>query len=561
MTTDSQRVTEQLAAGLRAALAEAGLPALGEHAWEVPREGAHGDYASNAAMVLAKAARRPPRQVAELIVRHFPRLPAVGTLEIAGPGFVNVTLAPDWCRGALPGIVAAGATYGGGEAGRDQHVRLEFVSANPTGPLVIVNARAAAVGDALARLLKSQGYAVTTEFYVNDAGNQFQALAKSFEARVRQALGEDAPLPENGYPGDYLVDLARDYVKEGRPAALDLPEGQRVEHLGAYAVARITEGQRRVLHDYGVDFDLWSSERRAVRDRGLPERVLGELTARGLTYEQDGALWFRASEFGDEKDRVLRKSDGELTYFAVDVAYHHYTKFGGATRVINLLGPDHHGYVTRMRAAMRALGHPGEAFDVLIIQLVTLLRDGQPVRMSKRRGEFVLMEELLEEVGRDAARFTFLTRRHDSPLEFDLALATRQSADNPVYYVQYAHARIMSLFRQAASQGAVPAPEWDRLDWSPSDPPRLTLPEELSLIKRLLQFPDLVAGAAQALEPHRIAYWLGELAGAFHPYYKVNRVIGDDVGLTRARLLLCAAVGQVIGNGLALLGVGAPESM
>jgi len=512
-------------------------------------------------MVLAKAARRPPRQVAELIVRHFPRLPAVGALEIAGPGFVNVTLDPDWCRTALPRIVAAGARYGGGEAGRDQHVRLEFVSANPTGPLVIVNARAAAVGDALARLLKSQGYAVTTEFYVNDAGNQFQALAKSFEARVRQALGEDVPLPENGYPGDYLVALARDYVKEGRPAALDLPEGQRVEHLGEYAVARITEGQRRVLHDYGVDFDLWSSERRAVRERGLPERVLGELTARGLTYEQDGALWFRASEFGDEKDRVLRKSDGELTYFAVDVAYHHYTKFGGATRVIDLLGPDHHGYVTRMRAALRALGHPGEAFDVLIIQLVTLLRDGQPVRMSKRRGEFVLMEELLEEVGRDAARFTFLTRRHDSPLEFDLALATRQSADNPVYYVQYAHARIMSIFRQAASQGAVPAPEWGGLDWSPSDPPRLTLPEELSLIKRLLQFPELVGGTAQALEPHRIAYWLGELAGAFHPYYKVNRVIGDDVGLTRARLLLCAAVGQVVRNGLALLGVGAPESM
>ncbi len=561
MTTDSQRVTEQLAAGLRAALAEAGLPALGAHVWEVPREGAHGDYASNAAMVLAKAARRPPRQVAELIVRHFPRLPAVGALEIAGPGFVNVTLDPDWCRTALPRIVAAGARYGGGEAGRDQHVRLEFVSANPTGPLVIVNARAAAVGDALARLLKSQGYAVTTEFYVNDAGNQFQALAKSFEARVRQALGEDVPLPENGYPGDYLVALARDYVKEGRPAALDLPEGQRVEHLGEYAVARITEGQRRVLHDYGVDFDLWSSERRAVRERGLPERVLGELTARGLAYEQDGALWFRASEFGDEKDRVLRKSDGELTYFAVDVAYHHHTKFGGATRVIDLLGPDHHGYVTRMRAAMRALGHPGEAFDVLIIQLVTLLRDGQPVRMSKRRGEFVLMEELLEEVGRDAARFTFLTRRHDSPLEFDLALATRQSADNPVYYVQYAHARIMSIFRQAASQGAVPAPEWGGLDWSPSDPPRLTLPEELSLIKRLLQFPELVGGTAQALEPHRIAYWLGELAGAFHPYYKVNRVIGDDVGLTRARLLLCAAVGQVVRNGLALLGVGAPESM
>ncbi|MBI3630571.1 MAG: arginine--tRNA ligase [Candidatus Rokubacteria bacterium] len=565
MTTTARSVTDQLSEGLRTALAAAGLPPLAECVWEVPREEAHGDYATNAALVLARAARRSPRQVAESIVGHFPALSAVGRLDVAGPGFINVTLAPDWCRAALPEILAAGAGYGAGEDGRGRRIRLEFVSANPTGPLVIVNARAAAVGDSLARLLRSQGYGVTAEYYVNDAGNQFLALARSFEARVRQALGEDAALPENGYPGEYLIDLARDYLKdhpqvtreslEVIPAVDALRDKSWLDELGGWAVARIVEGQKKVLHDYGVDFDVWSSEQRDVRDRALPEQVLRELAARGLAYEQDGALWFRASQFGDEKDRVLRKSDGELTYFAVDVAYHHYRKFADAGRVVNLLGPDHHGYVTRMRAAMQALGHPADAFDVLIIQLVTLLREGQPVRMSKRRGEFVLMEELIEEVGRDAARFTFLTRRHDSPLEFDLVVATRQSAENPVYYVQYAHARIASLFKQAAAQG-IAVPDRGSVDLAP-----LALPEELSLVKRLLQFPNLVAGAARALEPHRVAYWLQELAGQFHPYYKVNRVLGADRALTVARLALCAAVGQVVRNGLALLGVSAPESM
>ena len=296
-----------------------------------------------------------------------------------------------------------------------------------------------------------------------------------------------------------------------------------------------------------------------MRERGLPEKLLDELKTRGLTYEADGALWFRSSEIGDEgvddKDRVLRRSSGEPTYFAVDVAYHHYVKFASADHLINILGPDHHGYLGRMRAAMQALGHPPDTFEVLMTQLVTLLRDGQPVRMSKRRGEFVLMDELLEEVGRDAARFTFLTRRHDSPLEFDLALATRQSSDNPVYYVQYAHARIRSIARQAAEQG-IAVPAGDTLDLAP-----LTEPEEQAIIKRLLDYPEMVRGAARAREPHRIAFWLQELAGAFHPYYKIHRVIQDDRRVMLARLALCAAVGQVIANGLDLLGVSAPETM
>jgi arginyl-tRNA synthetase len=551
-------VTERLTDGVRAALAAAGLPAPDECVWEVPRQAEHGDYATNVAMTLARAAKRPPRQIADAVARNFPAMPEVASVEVAGPGFLNVFLAPAWTAGALRGVLEAGAAYGRGTSQAGRHLRLEFVSANPTGPLVIVNARAAAVGDSLARLLRAQGATVTTEFYINDAGNQFDALARSFEARVTQEFGQPAELPANGYPGEYLVELARDYRAEGGHLIPGRTERERLERFGRWAVDRIVERQRRILRDYGVEFDVWTSEQRDVRDRRLPEKVLDELAARGLTYEQDGALWFRSTaseEAGDDKDRVLRRSRGEVTYFAVDIAYHHCVKFAAVDRVIDLLGPDHHGYVPRMRAAMQALGHPPEAFEAMIIQLVTLLRDGQPVRMSKRRGEFVLMEELLEEVGRDAARFTFLTRRHDSPLEFDLAVATRQSSDNPVYYVQYAHARIRSLQRQAAEQG-VAVPPWGEVDLSP-----LTEAEEQALIKRLLDYPRVAADAARALEPHRVAYWLGELAGLFHPYYKTHRVIQDDRRLTLARLALCTAVGQVIANGLALLGVSAPETM
>jgi arginyl-tRNA synthetase len=556
-------VTDRLTEAMRQALATADLPAPEDVLWEVPRQAEHGDYSSNVAMVLAKPARRSPRQIADAVVKHFPRLEEVAKLEVAGPGFLNVFLSPAWTANALHEILDAGARYGHGTREAGQRIRIEFVSANPTGPLVIVNARAAAVGDALARLFRAQGAGVTTEYYINDAGRQFERLALSLEARVRQAIGEEAAIPEGGYSGDYIVDLAASYLEQhgsrpGGPAppALALPTRERIEHFGRWAVEHFVREQRRVLSDYGVTFDVWTSEQRDVRDRRLAEKMLEELSGRGLTYEEDGALWFRSTaseEAGDDKDRVLRRRDGEVTYFGVDIAYHHYVKFAAADRVINLLGPDHHGYVARMRAAMQALDHP--AFAALIIQLVTLLRDGQPVRMSKRRGEFVLMEELLEEVGRDAARFTFLMRRHDSPLEFDLALATRQSSDNPVYYVQYAHARIRSIHRQAAEQG-IAIPPWRDVDLSP-----LSEPEEQALIKRLLDYPHVVAGAARALEPHRIAYWLSELAGLFHPYYKTHRVIQEDRRLMLARLALCTAVGQVIANGLTLLGVSAPETM
>jgi arginyl-tRNA synthetase len=551
-------ITDHLADALRHALDAAGLPAPTEVQWEIPREARHGDYATNAAMALAREARRPPRKIAEAIVANFPKTPAVDRLEIAGPGFLNVFLSPRWCADALHGILAAGSEYGRSDAGKGRRVLLEFVSANPTGPLVIVNARAAAVGDALARIFRAQGYAVESQYYVNDAGNQFMALARSVDVRLRQALGEAAELPENAYPGEYLVDLVTEWLAKdprGMRESAAVPEPERLERLGRRAVAAMVENQRRVLEAYGTRFDHWAHEQRDVRDAGRPREAIDALAAAGHTYEEDGALWFRSTALGDDKDRVLRKSDGELTYFGVDIGFHHFEKFGRADHVIDFLGPDHHGYVPRLRAAMQALGHPPETFDVLIVQLVTLLRDGHPVRMSKRRGEFVLMEELLEEVGRDAARFTFLTRRHDSPLEFDLAVATRQSSDNPVFYVQYAHARVASLFKNAADQG-VTVPRWAEVDFSP-----LTLDEEQALVKRLLQYPDLVAGAARAREPHRVAYFLSELAGLFHPYYKAHRVITPDRATTLARLGLCAAVGQVVAGGLELLGVSAPMSM
>jgi arginyl-tRNA synthetase len=552
-------ITDVLTDAFRRALARKGLPEPKSVIWQVPRGGqASFNYATPSAMAFAKEHGMSATTVATYIAAELDALPEVATAEVAGPGFINVLLARDSVSAQLRGVLAAGARYGSSQASAGRRYRLEFVSANPTGPLVIVNARAAAVGDALARILRSQGAHVDSEYYVNDAGNQFQALAGSVEARLRQGLGEAAELPEGGYPGEYLVDLATAWLARdpgGVRAILARPEAERRELVGREAVATMVAGHRAVLEAYGTSMDRWVHEARDVRAAGLPERAIALLTAGGHTYEQDGALWFRSTALGDDKDRVLRKSDGELTYFAVDIGFHHFTKFAGTDQVIDFLGPDHHGHIARLRAAMRALGHPDEAFDILVVQLVTLLRDGQPVRMSKRRGEFVLMEELLEEVGRDAARFTFLTRRHDSPLEFDLAVATRQSADNPVFYVQYAHARVASLFRTAAQQG-IATPDWATVDFS-----SLEQPEEQALIKRAIQFSEVVTAAARAREPHRLAYYLTELAGEFHPYYKAHRIITEDRASTLARLGLAAAVGQVVRNGLGLLGVSAPESM
>src|SRR5229473_8471657 len=357
-------ITELLSTLLRDALGKAGLPVPDDMLWEVPREESHGDYATNVALALARPARKAPREIAEAIRRNFPVSPMVSTLEVAGPGFLNVSLAADWCAEALKEILAAGGRYGMTEGAPRRRVLLEFVSANPTGPLVIVNARAAAVGDALARILRAQGYAVESQYYVNDAGNQFTALARSVDVRLRQALGGAAELPENAYPGEYLVDLVAEWLARdpaGMRAIAARPEAERLEQLGRRAVADMVESQRRVLEAYGTHFDQWAHEQRDVRDTDRPREVIDALTRAGHTYEQDGALWFRSTAFGDDKDRVVRRSDGELTYFGVDIGFHHFGKFGRAEHVIDFLGPDHHGYVARVRAAMQALGHPPES--------------------------------------------------------------------------------------------------------------------------------------------------------------------------------------------------------
>jgi arginyl-tRNA synthetase len=523
-------------------------------AWEYPVDPAFGDLSTTLAFGLAKVLRRKPREIAEQIaaIVEIPH-DVVERIEVAGAGYLNFALAKGFWRGVVRQILLAGPAWGKTDIGKGRRVLVEFVSANPTGPLVVVNARAAAVGDAIARLLEAVGYSAYREYYVNDAGNQFRNLALAMEVRCRQLLGEDCPMPEEAYPGDYVIDVAREFLERHGQEALGAPEPERRDRLGRFAVERILAWQQAALEAYAVTFDNWFSER-ALRERGDPEQAIEALRARGYLYEREGALWFRSTAFGDDKDRVLVKSDGEITYFLPDIAYHQDKLARGFELLIDLWGPDHHGYVARMQAAMRALGHPPETLRILIVQLVRLMRGSEQVRMSKRTGQFVTMDELVGEVGRDAARLIFLTRRCDSPLDFDLELAKAASDENPVYYVQYAHTRLSSVLREAA-----------KADFSPPSPDDdlepLDLPEEVGLIKQLALYPELVIGAAQALEPHRLPAYLHDLAARFHGYYNRHRIISTDTSLTRARLALVAACRIVIGNALHLLGVSAPERM
>ncbi len=523
-------------------------------AWEYPSDSAFGDLSTTLAFGLAKALKRKPREVAMQIaaVAAFPS-DLVDRVEVAGAGYLNFFIARSFWRHLIQEILRSGPHYGRSDVGSGQRVLVEFVSANPTGPLVVVNARAAAIGDAIARILEAVGYRPHCEYYVNDAGNQFRNLALAMEVRCRQRLGEDCPMPEEAYPGEYLIDLARDYLEQYGPEVLAAPESERRDRLGRYAVERIIEWQRASLEAYGVTFDRWFSER-ALRERGDPERVVEALRARDLLYDHEGALWFRSTVFGDDKDRVLVKGDGEITYFLPDIAYHQDKFARGFEQVIDLWGPDHHGYIPRMQAAMAALDHPPGALRILIVQLVRLMRGTEQVRMSKRAGQFVLMDELVEEVGRDAARFTFLTRRCDSHLDFDLELAKSASEDNPVYYVQYAHTRLCGILREA-TKVHLSAPSHE------DDLTSLDLQEEIGLIKQLALYPELVIGAAQALEPHRLTTYLHDLAARFHGYYTRYRIISADQDITRARLALVAALRVVMANALSLLGVSSPERM
>jgi len=517
---------------------------------EAPKHVEHGDLATNLALVLASQAKRPPRQVAQAIIDHL-AAPAgmLRKVEMAGPGFINFFIEDAYWYRVISEIHQLGPAYGDSDVGAGQKVQVEFVSANPTGPLHIGHGRGAALGDALANLLRATGHEVKREYYINDVGNQILTLGKSLFFRLRELNGEAVEFPADGYQGDYLKELARDYLAQGKAAPPTEPHEDDLLSLGRYAADVILAGIKGDLDDFGVSFDAWFSETELYH-RGLVDRSFTLLQEQGYLYEADGALWFRSSPFGDEKDRVVRRSNGATTYFASDVAYHLEKFQRGFDQVVDIWGADHHGYVSRVQA----LGFGGR-LQVILVQLVSLLRQGEPVAMTTRGGTFVTLREVMDEVGKDAARFIFLTRRPDAHLEFDLEVAKQQSSDNPVYYVQYAHARLASVFRQAAAQGL------EKTEPDPARFPRLTLPEELTILKMLAHYPELVEGAARNLEPHRITYFLTELAGQLHSYYYKHRFISEDAELTQARLWLVGGVKTVLAHGLGILGVAAPETM
>jgi len=540
---------------LRAALAHAaaslGAPGV-DVVLERPRDPAHGDVATNLALTLAKTLHTKPRDVAARLVAAL-ELPVglVKQTAIAGPGFINFFLGEAQLADVLGAVLAAGARFGRNDGGKGTKINVEFVSANPTGPLHVGHGRGAALGDAIATLLEWTGSAVTREFYVNDAGLQIDKLARSLWARVQQHVGRSADVPDGGYHGEYVQELAEAIlVREGKGFA-DLPADEGLQRCRTIAVQSQRAEQDADLREFGVKFDVVSSESELFTAR-LIETTLADLAARGHTFEQDGALWLRTTAFGDDKDRVLRKSDGTYTYLLPDIAYHRAKHERGFGAAIDIWGADHHGYVPRMRAAMQALGYPADFFQPVIVQLVRVVRGGEEVRFSKRAGNFVTLRDLFQETGVDAARYFFLMKRADSQFVFDVDLAKSQTDENPVFYVQMAHARMSGIFRVAARP-----PESVSADGV--DLAALIQPEELDLLKALAEFPAQVARAAQAHEPHRITGYLEGLARVAHAWYHKYRVLGEPQ--EGARLVLARAVRQVLANGLALLGLRAPDRM
>jgi arginyl-tRNA synthetase len=522
---------------------------------EVPKEKSHGDMSTNLALVLASRARINPRALAQEIVSRMRVDPdIVESVSVAGPGFVNAVIAKRWLRANVREAIGSGGRYGTSDEGGGRRVQVEFVSANPTGPLNIVSARAAAVGDSLARILRARGYSVDAEYYVNDSGGQASQLAASFEARFRERLGEKTEVPEGGYPGEYLVEMAARLPESDWTAVLNLPPEERAARFGSRAIEEIVAGQKDDLEKFGVEYDNWFRES-SLHSTGAVGRALDALRSFGVVERREGAEWFLSTKYGDDSDRVLVKSSGAPTYFLADVAYHADKHSRGYDRVIDIWGPDHHGHIPRMTAATKALGFGEDWLEVLIVQWVNLLRDGEAVGMSKRKGEYVTMRELVDEVGPDCARFLFLTRRSNTPLDFDLELAKRQSDENPVYYVQYCHARIASILRFAAESGA------DTASLERADTSSLDQPEELDLMRALAAYPRVVAAAARAREPHRLTDYCRELSADFHRFYHKHRVVSERDGVDMGRLALCKAVAVVLANGFSLLGISAPERM
>lgn len=522
---------------------------------EVPREKGHGDFASNLAMQLARSAKMAPRKIAEALVDN---LDLEGTrverVEIAGPGFINFYLEPTWVHGVLPLIFNEDRNYGRQEIGDGKRVQVEFVSANPTGLLHMGNARGAALGDSLASILDFAGYRVSREYYINDAGNQIENFGRSLEVRFLQQLGQDIPMPDEGYQGEDIIDTVKGYIAQNGSELLQVEETERRQILAEYALKEKLTHIRNTLLDFGVVYDEWFSEQ-SLHDSGAIQKTLEELRERGYIYEHENALWFKATRFGDEKDEVVVRSNGIPTYFAADIAYHRDKFERGFDLVIDIWGADHHGHVNRMKGSMEALGYSREALQIILMQLVRLYRGGEIVRMSKRTGQFVTLEELVEEVGRDAARYFFVMRSPDSHLEFDLDLAKSQTNDNPVFYIQYAHARICSILRQLLEQGRTLPTDKD------INPALLKEEAELALMRKLADFPNEIASAAEFMSPHRIARYLHDLAGLFHSFYNSHRVITEDEELSQARLVLVNCVRIVLRNALGLLGLTAPEKM
>lgn len=547
---------------------------LGGAAWpeldlEVPREKLHGDYASNAALVLARPARQAPRQVAEALRRHFDSSGThVSRVEVAGPGFLNFYLDPRWLTAAVWEIGRLGHDYGRVPP-HGRRVNVEYVSANPTGPLHVGHGRNAVVGDVLANCLEWTGWTVTREHYTNDAGNQVLNFGESLEIRYRQALGEQGlAIPENGYHGEDLVELTRELAEQEGDRLLRLSPEERRAYLTACGLERKLAEIKRVLEKFGVRMDLYFSEQ-SLHDADALLANIRDLQARGHVYEAEGALWLRSTAFGDDKDRVLVRQNGLPTYVAADLAYHRNKYERGFDRVIDVWGADHHGYIPRMKAGIAAMGWDPDSFQVVLYQLVNLLAGGVPVQMSKRAGKLVTLEEVIDEVGKDAARFWYVMRSADTTLDFDLEVAKRQSDDNPVYYVQYAHARVASILRQAQEAGVLPADfslagtvAQELPDWVAGEPVEYAEECERDLVRLLVSFPDEVKLAADRLEPHRIARYALDVAGAFHSFYNACRVIdAAEPERTRQRLVLVDAVRLTVRNALTILGVSAPERM
>ncbi len=528
--------------------------AMADFLVEVPREAAHGDFSTNAAMMMAKACHKPPRVIAEIITAAIDQKSAgVSSIEIAGPGFINFRMQTDWLNKCLTEIIAAGENFGRSQIGKGHKIQVEFVSANPTGELHMGNARGAAIGDSLATLLDMAGFSVEREFYINDAGNQIEKFALSLEARYLQLLGKNVDFPEDGYHSNDIIRVMEQFISENGDKYLSYEPEIRKPIFAEYALARKIADIKQALADFGVKYDVWFSER-TLHESGAVANIVKYLQDQGWVYSKDGALWLDCQRFGEEKDEVLVRANGIPTYFAADIAYHQNKFQRGFETVIDIWGADHHGHVARMKGAMEAIGYQSKQLEVLLMQFVRLYQNGEILKMSKRTGTYVTLNELVEDVGRDAARFFFVMRSADSLIDFDLDLAKSQTADNPVYYVQYAHARICSILANAATADLSPQADTTKLSL-------ITEPSELSLIRKLADYPDEVIFAAVNREPQRIATYLQEVAAAFHNFYAHCRVVGEEHDLSLARLSLIQATAQIIKSGLKAIGVSAPEKM